>query len=976
MIQPAALIWSRRPAGAPVGLLVVAAVIAALTLEAPRQIVFIGLIEGLSIGLLALGIILIYRTSRVINFAVGSIGALAATMLALTVMNYGWNYWFALGAALITGTAFAALIELTVITRLFTAPRVILLVATIGIAQLADLFRVALPDLGIQIGARYPLPFSGEWNVAGIRITSAELIVIVLVPLITIGLSVLLGHTRLGKTVQAAASNADKARLSGINPKLVSTFVWTLAGLLAALSTTMLAGTKGQLVGLETIGPATLTRVLAAALIGSFVSFPRALAGGVVIGVIEALVRFSYPTAAGRIEALLFVGIAVTVWVVTRRDRRGERESFSFAPRVRPMPEVLRNRWWVRNLSTVAALAGLVVAAVLPLVITLPSRQFLWSHMLLLAVLALSLVVLTGWTGQLSLGQAAFAGIGALGTAALVRGQTLGVGVGSASFDLDLPALPFLVAMLVMAAVCAAVAVVIGLGALRVRGLMLAVVTIAFALAAQQYLWRTNFFSEGNASSVTMQRGSIGPFDLSTQRAYYWFALVLLGVVVVFVARLRRSGIGRMIIAVRDNPESAAAYTVSPTRAKLLGFGAAGAIAGIAGGALGGLFVTIDFNETFDVSDSFDIVAIAVIGGVGSIAGPVLGALWVVGLPAIWPDNALIPLLTSSVGLLVLLMYFPGGLLQVAITARDAALASISRRADDPASRRPTAAVRRAPTTRPPSAQNDDGSVLATENLEVRFGANAVVQGVSLTARPGEIVGLIGTNGAGKTTLLNAIGGYVPADGRVMLLGRDVSGLAPAARARHGLGRTFQAATLFPDLTVRETLQVAAEARFRTGLPTTALCLPQGFAAGRRQRALADEVIAYLGLGPYADHFISDLSTGTRRIVELAGLIATEQPVLCLDEPTAGVAQREAEAFGPLIQRIKNDLDATLIVIEHDMPLIMSISDRIYCMEAGAVIAEGEPSVVRNDPRVIASYLGTDQRAIERSQSGERKINA
>ena len=197
--------WSRQNT-TPVAIALVAAVVPAMTLDAPRQIVFIGLIEGLSIGLLALGIILIYRTSRVINFDVGSIGALAATMLALTVMNYGWNYWFALGAALITGTAFAALIELTVITRLFNAARVILLVATIGIAQLADLFRVALPDLGIQIGARYPLPFTGEWTVAGLRITSAELIVIVLVPLITIGLSLLLGHTRLGKTVQALAT--------------------------------------------------------------------------------------------------------------------------------------------------------------------------------------------------------------------------------------------------------------------------------------------------------------------------------------------------------------------------------------------------------------------------------------------------------------------------------------------------------------------------------------------------------------------------------------------------------------------------------------------------------------------------------------------------------------------------------------------------------------------------------------------------
>ena len=287
-----------------------------------------------------------------------------------------------------------------------------------------------------------------------------------------------------------------------------------------------------------------------------------------------------------------------------------------------------------------------------------------------------------------------------------------------------------------------------------------------------------------------------------------------------------------------------------------------------------------------------------------------------------------------------------------------------------PASRaaaRPTASVV-APTTE----RDADGTVLRTPDLRVRFGGNMAVDGVGITAGAGEIVGLIGTNGAGKTTLLNAIGGYIEAEGSVELLGRDVSDLRAAARARHGLGRTFQAAALFPDLTVRETLEVAAEARHRTSLTATALCLPRGFAAGRTQRALADEVIDYVGLGRYADNFISDLSTGTRRIVELAGLITTQQPVLCLDEPTAGVAQREAEAFGPLIQRIRADLDASVIVIEHDMPLIMRISDRIYCMEAGRVIAEGEPTAVRVDPRVVASYLGTDQRAIERSQPLER----
>jgi len=945
-----------------------------VTLEAPRQIIFIGLIEGLSIGLLSLGIVLIYRTSRVINFAVGSIGALAATMLALLVSNYSWNYWFALAAALTTGIAFAALVELTVITRLFTAPRVILLVATIGIAQLADLFRNALPDLGIQLGARYPLPFSGEWTVAGVRITSAEIIVLVAVPVIATGVSLLLGRTRVGKTVQAAASNADKARLSGINPKLVSTFVWTLSGLLAALTTVMLAGTKGQLVGLETLGPATLTRVLAAALIGSLVSFPRALTGGVVIGVLEALLRFNYPAQGGRIEALLFVGIAVSVWVITRRRRSAAQESFSFAPRVRPVPEALRQRWWVHNLTPLMALVGLAVAALLPLVITLPSRQFLWTEMLLTATLALSLVVLTGWTGQLSLGQAAFAGIGALGTAALVRGATLGVGVGDASFDIDLPEIPFLAATVLMAAVCVCVALVIGLGALRVRGLMLAIVTLGFALAAQQYLWRTNFFSDGNATSVPLPRGSVGPFDLSSQRSYYWFSLALLALVVLLIARLRRSGIGRIIIAVRDNPDSAAAYTVSPTRAKLIGFGLAGGIAGFAGGALGGLFVTISFNDLFDVDASFTAVSVAVIGGIGSIAGPILGALWVVGLPALWPDNDLIPLLTSSVGLLILLMYFPGGLVQIGINARDALLTSLARRTNDDApAPRPRAAAITTTTADRPVARNADGSVLATDALKVTFGAQVAINGVNIAAMPGETIGLIGTNGAGKSTLLNAIGGYLPASGSVHLLGRDVSSLPADQRARAGLGRSFQAASLFPDLTVRETVQVATEARYRTGLPATAMFLRRGFARGRQQRALADDIIGYLGLGRYADHFISDLSTGTRRIVELAGLIAIDQPVLCLDEPTAGVAQREAEAFGPLIDQIKTELNATVIVIEHDMPLIMTISDRIYCMEAGQVIAEGEPEAVRADPAVIASYLGTDERAIKRSQHTERQ---
>jgi ABC-type branched-subunit amino acid transport system ATPase component len=214
---------------------------------------------------------------------------------------------------------------------------------------------------------------------------------------------------------------------------------------------------------------------------------------------------------------------------------------------------------------------------------------------------------------------------------------------------------------------------------------------------------------------------------------------------------------------------------------------------------------------------------------------------------------------------------------------------------------------------------------------------------------------------------MNAIGGFVPAAGSVHLHGKDVSAMGAARRARHGLGRTFQAARLFPELTVRETVEVALEARGRTGFLSTALCLPRAISRERQRRSEADELIGFLGLGRYANVRIADLSTGTRRIVELAGLLALDARVLCLDEPTAGVAQRETEAFGPLIREIRRELGAAMLVIEHDMPLIMSISDRVYCLEVGRVIAEGAPSEVRHDPKVVASYLGVDERAIARS---------
>jgi ABC-type branched-subunit amino acid transport system ATPase component len=249
----------------------------------------------------------------------------------------------------------------------------------------------------------------------------------------------------------------------------------------------------------------------------------------------------------------------------------------------------------------------------------------------------------------------------------------------------------------------------------------------------------------------------------------------------------------------------------------------------------------------------------------------------------------------------------------------------------------------------------------------VQFGGRFVVVGASIEVRRGEVVGLIGTNGAGKTTLMNAIGGFVRSSGDVQVFGRRIDRMAAYRRARQGMGRAFQNARGFGGLTVRETVMVALEARERSLLIPSLLALPPSPFAERRKHKEADEIVAYLGLGRYADNLVSELSTGTRRIVELAALIALDSRLILLDEPTAGVAQKETETFGPLIKTLQAELGSSILIVEHDMPMVMSISDRIYCLEAGEVIAEGTPEEVRADPAVISSYLGTDERAIRRS---------
>ena len=488
-------------------------------------------------------------------------GLVGASLLALLVVNWSVPFWLAAVGSLIVGTLFGVIMELVVVRRLFYAPRVIMLVATIGIAGLAQAIITAYPTLKDE-GAAYPVAIDKTWDdVAGLQVTGAQLAILVVVPIIAIALGLVLNRTTLGRTVKASVENPDVARVQGINPKYVSTAVWAIAGLLATITMMLVASQTGSASQLPVLGANTLARALVAAVIAGMVSFPRAMLAGVVIGVVQSLFLFNYLDKPGLIDLFLLIAVLIAVALQSRGRDREETQTFSFTPKVREIPENLRDVWWVRRLNLVVLTVLLALAVVVPFVITAPSRQLLYALIGCFAICALSLTVLTGWAGQLSLGQMAFAGIGALLAAALTRGLQTGFII-----DVHLDPLPFGLSILIAAFLTAGVAVVVGAGSLRVRGLMLAVTTFVFAVAAQQYFYRQPLLSGDSASLVSFPRGTLFGIDLSSQRAYYWAVLAVLVVAVGFVSHLRSSGIGRTTIAVRDNADSAAAYTVGSSR--------------------------------------------------------------------------------------------------------------------------------------------------------------------------------------------------------------------------------------------------------------------------------------------------------------------------------------------------------------------------------------------------------------------------
>jgi branched-chain amino acid transport system ATP-binding protein len=571
------------------------------------------------------------------------------------------------------------------------------------------------------------------------------------------------------------------------------------------------------------------------------------------------------------------------------------------------------------RLLPVAALAACFAAAAACAIFANGYYVFVIATMVLTAIVGIGLNVLIGLTGQISFGHVGFYAIGAYAVAILTTAAKW----------------PFWLAWPAAAVLAGISGALLAFPALRVRGPYLAMVTIAFGFIVENAAveWR------GVTGGQNGIMGIPSPSAFGVSFGERGVALVGLAVAALLLYgywRLSRSAWGLAMRAVKDSEVAAESVGLNPLAIKVFAFSISAACAGIAGGLFAPLsgFVT---PSTFAFSQSLLFVVVVMIGGAGAVVGPLLGAAVVVALPEMLSGLAEYRLLLFGGLLLAVLLIAPDG-----IAGQGARLLR----------KRQYAATNDAETDSVLAIDRVLGESLSVEGLSIAFGGLKAVTGVAFRAESGRITSLIGPNGAGKTTVLNMLGGfYRPDEGAVRLGSSEVAGLPAHQIARAGIARTYQTSQLFGGMTVFENIAIA-RCRGRLGAP-----LAVDGASGLEAVAEAGRFASFVGYRGGLTRRAADLPHVDRRLLEIARALATRPAVLLLDEPAAGLSALDKERLAQLLRRIAND-GIAVVLVEHDMPLVMGISDHVVVLDAGACIAAGAPQAVQEDPAVRQAYLG------------------
>ncbi len=884
----------------------------------------LGLGLGAMYSLASQGLILIYRGSGVLNFAQGAIGVVGAYIEYELAVSNGVPTLLAIIVGVVASAAIGALTHLLIMRQLRRASPLTRIVATLGV--LITIQALLLQFYGSTVKfAPSALPVNTIHFGGTVSVSVDRFYLLGIALVLTVGLWAMYRYTKFGIGTSAVAENQRAASTLGWSPDLIATVNWALGSALAGLAAILVS----PLVTLQvTILTNLVLAALAAALVASFTSFPVAFISSVVIGVVETELT-SYVAQPGLAQSVPFIVIIVVV--ILRGQALPLRDFF-----LQRLPQIGDGR--VRPGSILFAVT---VVVVLLLFFTNAAWQTAFILSMATALILLSIVVVTGYTGQLSLAQFTIAGFGAWVAGRLVAAAGV----------------PFLLAAIIGVIATIPLGIVFVIPAARTRGINFAVVTLGLGSALELMLFDNSDYTGGIAGT---QIGDPSIFGLDVNAVteparYAIMCLVVLVIASLAVTNVRRGRSGRRLIAVRTNERAAAALGVNVRLAKIYAFGLSAAIAAAGGILLAFSNSTITYTS-FMNSVSINNVGWAMLGGIGYVLGPVFGSTLAPGgigaqtFFQITTGGGNWITLIGGVSLIILVITNQDGMTKengrtaLLIGRKLSQLGLSFFRARPPKSTvLPEAAPVRVPERR-----------LDVEGLTVRYGPTVAVDDVSLSVVPGRVLGLIGPNGAGKTTFIDAVTGFTrPTAGRLVYQGQEIGEMSVTKRARQGISRSFQSLELFEDSTVVDNVAVASDPRDLLSYLRD-IVYPV-------QPPLSSESVAAVrefGLEADLDRKVQDLSYGKRRLLAIARAVATQPSVLLLDEPAAGLGDVETAELGHLVRRLATDWGMAILLIEHDMNFVMAVCDEIVVLDFGRQIAHGTPSEIRNHPAVVTAYLG------------------
>jgi ABC-type branched-subunit amino acid transport system ATPase component/branched-subunit amino acid ABC-type transport system permease component len=888
--------------------------------------IVIGLTSGAVYALAGLGLVLTYKTSGVFNFAHGAVATVAAYVFyALYVLN-DWSWvTAALVATLVVGPVMGVMLELM-------ARRIQITSLALQVASTVGLLLVIEAAIALIYGTKQtrvvPI-FLGTGNVRllGTNVQIDQIVTFLFAVVVTGALTVFFRSARSGVAMRAVVDNPELLDIAGTSPSRTRRLAWIIGVSLAAASGVLFAPVLS-------LDPIQLTLLVVsafgAAAIGAFTSIPLTLAGGLAIGVFASLCTKWFTTGllSGLPSAVPFLVLFAVLLFFPKRYLVGR--TFTVA---QPRPT-----WRAPGSLQLAGAAVLVgFLCLVPAFAGIHLTD--WTTFVAMSIVFMSLSLLVRTSGQVSLAQVSFMAIGACAFSHF----TIGSGV------------PWLLALILAGLVAVPVGALLAIPAIRLTGLYLALATFGFGILLQYMFYTESYMFGSNGVGRNMPMPQIA--NNPNGKPYYFVVLGLAVCAAVFTIWLNRSRLGRLLRGGAESKTALETTGTSVTVTRVLVFCISAFMAAV-GGALAGVGQGVISADSYQplLSLVFFTVIIVVLGG----------APWDAVLA-----SAVLFLLPSYVSgaqvTTVLQLIFGATAILYAVTPpRYRSLPSgaceiIDRTFGRIRIQNPLAAVGgRSPVSEGAAAAAVLTGGLAVDGLEVRFGGLLAVDGVTLTAPAGRVTGLIGPNGAGKTTTFNACTGLLkPTQGRVGIAGHDVSRRGPSARARKGLGRTFQKMELFETLTVRENVESGAEGVLAGANPFTQMLAKPG--QHRRVHGAAESAMRLCDISELADSPVAGLSTGQRRLVELARCLAGPFGLLLLDEPSSGLDPAETARFGAILKNVVATRGVGILLVEHDMSLVLDICEHIYVLDFGELVFEGSPQEIVASPIVKAAYLGDSE---------------